>query len=158
MGGDGQVTLGQTAVKHKANKIRRLYQGKVVVGFAGATADAIALMDRFEGMLKQFHGNVPRAAVELAKQWRTDRVLRRLESLLLAVDKETMLLISGSGDVIEPDEAVAAIGSGGPYAEAAARALVSHTNLPARRIVEESLRIAAAICIYSNDRISVEEV
>ena len=158
VGGDGQITFGATAVKHNANKIRRLYDNKVIVGFAGATADAMALVERFDGMLKKYQGAVPRAAVELAKEWRTDRILRRLESLLLAADREHLLLISGTGDVIEPDEPVAGIGSGGPFASAAARALVKHSALDARAVVEESLRIAATLCIYSNDRLVIEEL
>jgi len=158
VGGDGQITFGATAVKHNANKIRRLHDSKVIVGFAGATADAMALVERFDGMLKKYQGAVPRAAVELAKEWRTDRILRRLESLLLAADREHLLLISGTGDVIEPDEPVAGIGSGGPFASAAARALVKHSPLDARAIVEESLRIAATLCIYSNDRLVIEEL
>lgn len=157
IGGDGQVTFGATVVKHSAQKIRRLHDGKVVVGFAGASADAMALMEKFEGMLKKHQGNVSRAAVELAKDWRMDRVLRRLESLLLVADRSTLLLISGSGDVIEPDDGVAGVGSGAPYAVAAARALVKHSNLSARQIVEEALAIASKICIYTNDRIHVEE-
>lgn len=158
VGGDGQVTFGATAVKHNANKIRRLFENRVLVGFAGATADAMALVERFEGMLKKHQGSVPRAAVELAKEWRTDRILRRLESLLLAADREHLLLISGGGDVLEPDEPVAGIGSGGPFAAAAARALVRHSALDARAIVEESLRIASTICVYSNDKFVIEEV
>jgi len=158
VGGDGQITFGATAVKHNANKIRRLHEGKVIVGFAGATADAMALVERFEGMLKKYSGNVPRAAVELAKDWRTDRILRRLESLLLAADREHLLLISGTGDVIEPDEPVAGIGSGGPYAAAAAHALVKHSTLDARGVVDESLRIASTLCIYTNDRVVIEEL
>jgi len=158
VGGDGQITFGATAVKHNANKIRRLHDNKVIVGFASATADAMALVERFDGMLKKYQGAVPRAAVELAKEWRTDRILRRLESLLLAADREHLLLISGTGDVIEPDEPVAGIGSGGPFASAAARALVKHSALDARAVVEESLRIAATLCIYSNDRLVIEEL
>jgi ATP-dependent HslUV protease subunit HslV len=158
IGGDGQVTLGHTVVKHEARKIRRLLDGKVVAGFAGSTADAMALLEKFEGMLKKSQGNVPKAAVELAKEWRTDRVLRRLESLLLVADKSSTLLISGSGDVIEPDDGVAAIGSGAPMAIAAARALVRHGSLKASEIVKTSMQIAAGIDIYTNGEIHVEEV
>jgi ATP-dependent HslUV protease subunit HslV len=158
IGGDGQVTIGGTVVKHRARKIRRLYEDKVVIGFAGATADAFALLERFETKLKDFQGNVPRAATELAKEWRTDRVLRRLESLLAVVDKTHSLLLSGSGDVIVPDDGIIGIGSGGAVATAAARALVRHSSLEAPAIVEEALRIAASLCIYTNDQIYVEEV
>lgn len=154
--GDGQVTLGNAVVKHEAAKIRRLHEGKVLAGFAGGTADSMALLDRFEGMLKKHQGNAARAAVELAKEWRTDRVLRRLESLLVVADREHTLLISGQGDVIEPDDGVAGIGSGGSYAVAAARALLKHSKLAAREIAEESLSIAARICVYTNDRVAVE--
>lgn len=156
LGGDGQVTLGATVVKHNAVKIRRLHEGKVLAGFAGGTADAMTLLDKFEGMLKKAQGNVAKAAVELAKEWRTDRFLRRLESLLLVADKERTLLISGQGDVIEPDDGVAAIGSGGPYALSAARALVKHTKLSPAEIVKEALEITAAICIYTNAQFDVE--
>ena len=156
LGGDGQVTLGNTIVKHKTSKVRRALDGKVLVGFAGAAADSLALLERFEGKLEQFHGNLPRAAVELAKEWRTDKYLRRLEALLAACDKEHSLLISGTGEVIEPDENVIGIGSGGTYAVAAAKALIAHTEFDAKRIVEESLRIAASICVYTNDQITVE--
>ena len=156
IGGDGQVTIGGHVVKHNARKIRRLYDEKVVVGFAGATADAFALLERFETKLKDFQGNVSRAATELAKEWRTDRVLRRLESLMAVVDKDHSLLLSGSGDVLVPDDGIIGIGSGGAIATAAARALVAHSTLDARQIVEEALRIAAGICIYTNDRIYVE--
>ena len=158
IGGDGQVTLNETVVKHEARKIRRLYDDKVAVGFAGATADAFALLERFETKLKDFQGNVPRAATELAKEWRTDRVLRRLESLLAVVDKEHSLLISGGGDVIVPDDGIIGVGSGGAIATAAARALVAHSSLDAPAIVETALRIAAGLCIYTNDRIHVEEI
>jgi len=158
IGGDGQVTVGETVVKHKARKIRRLYEDRVVVGFAGATADAFALLERFEAKLKDFQGNVPRAATELAKEWRTDRVLRRLESLLAVVDKEHSLLISGGGDVLVPDDGIIGIGSGGALATAAARALVRHSSLDAPGIVEEALRITAEVCVYTNDQIYVEEV
>ena len=158
IGGDGQVTIGSTVVKERANKIRVLYGGKVWAGFAGAAADAFSLMERFEEKLKEHSGNVPRAATELAKLWRTDRVLRRLESLLAVVDKESSLIISGSGDVIEPDDGIIGIGSGGAYATAAARALVKHTKMPAVEIVRSALEIAAGICIYTNMNIIVEEV
>jgi ATP-dependent HslUV protease subunit HslV len=158
MGGDGQVTLGQTAIKHSAKKVRKIYNNKVIVGFAGATADAITLFDKFEAKLEEYRGNLRRAAVELAKDWRTDRVLRRLEALLAIADKNDMFLISGSGDVLEPDDNVIAIGSGGPYAQAASIALLTHSNLGAREIVEESLKIAANLCIYTNDKIIIEEL
>jgi len=156
LGGDGQVTLGQTAVKHDTNKIRRLADGKVLCGFAGSAADAFALLERFEGKLDQFKGNLRRAAIELAKEWRTDRVLRRLESLLAAVDAETSLIISGSGDVIEPTDGVVGIGTGGMYAAAAARALLKHSTLPAADIIRESLIITADICVYTNDKLTIE--
>lgn len=158
VGGDGQVTMGPVSVKHDASKIRRLHEGKVLAGFAGSTADSMALLEKFEGMLKKAQGNVTRAAVELAKEWRMDKVLRRLESLLIVADRDHMLMVSGSGDVIEPEEGVAAIGSGGPYALAAARALAAHTKLSAKEIVSESLVIAARLCIYTNDQIHVEEL
>ena len=158
LGGDGQVTLGNTVVKHNAVKTRRLHEGKVLAGFAGGTADAMTLLDKFEGMLKKAQGNVAKAAVDLAKEWRTDRFLRRLESLLVVADKERTLILSGTGDVVEPDEGVSAIGSGGPYAQAAASALLRHSQLGARQIAEESLRIAGRICIYTNDQISIEEL
>jgi ATP-dependent HslUV protease subunit HslV len=156
MGGDGQVTLGQTAIKHTARKVRKIYNDKVMVGFSGATADALTLFDKFESKLEEYRGNLKRAAVELAKDWRTDRMLRRLEALLAIADKESMFLISGSGDVLEPDDDVLAIGSGGAYAQSAAKALIRHSRLDARAIVEESLRIASEVCIYTNDRIVVE--
>ena len=158
LGGDGQVTMGTTVVKHGARKIRRLYQEKVIAGFSGATADAFTLFEKFEGKLEQYHGNITRAAVELAKDWRTDRILRRLEALLIVADQEHTFLISGTGDVIEPDDEVTAVGSGGPYALAAARSLIRHSNLDARTIVEESMRIAADICIYTNNQIMIEEL
>lgn len=158
IGGDGQVTIGQTAVKHKSRKVQRLAEGKVVVGYAGAAADALSLMERFETKLKDFQGSVPRAVTELAKEWRTDRTLRRLESLLAVVDKEHSFLVSGSGEVIRPDDGIIGLGSGGQYAVAAARALVKHTDLSAREIVEEALKIASEICVYTNDQITVEEV
>ncbi|MGD0089473.1 MAG: ATP-dependent protease subunit HslV [Planctomycetota bacterium] len=157
VGGDGQVTHGTTVLKATAQKIRKLKNG-VLVGFAGSTADAIALLERFEGKIDQFKGNLRRASVELAKEWRTDRSLRRLEAMLVAADKEALLLVSGQGDVVEPDDGVLGIGSGGPYALAAARALLKHTQLPPRQIVEEALKEAAAICIYTNEHIMVEEI
>jgi len=157
IGGDGQVTLGETVVKSKARKIRRLMDDKVVVGFAGSAADAFALMERFEGKLKDAQGNLRKAAHELAREWRTDRVLRRLESLLIAADGTSSLLISGSGDVIEPDDGVLGIGSGGSYATAAARALVANTDLDAKTVVAEALHIASGICVYTNSEIYVEE-
>lgn len=158
MAGDGQVSLGETIMKHKAVKVRFMYKDTVLVGFAGAAADAFNLFERLEGKLETYKGNLARAAVELAKDWRTDRILRRLEALILAMDHEHMLIISGTGDVIEPDESVAAIGSGGPYALAAAKALVAHSNLDAPSIARESLRIAASICVYTNEHIIVHEI
>jgi ATP-dependent HslUV protease subunit HslV len=158
VGGDGQVTIGSSAVKHEARKVRKLFDNKVIVGFAGSAADALALVDKFESMLKKYQGNVPKAAVELAKEWRTDKILRRLESLLLVADKKNTLLISGSGDCMEPDDGIAGIGSGGPYAVAAARALIKHTKLSPVEIVHESLQITARICIYTNDKIQVEHL
>src|ERR1700691_2016206 len=158
MAGDGQVTLGESVIKHGAKKIRRLYQEKVLAGFAGSTADAFTLFSRFEAKLEQYHGNIGRAAVELAKDWRTDKFLRHLEALLLVSDKEATFLLSGQGDVIEPDTGIAAIGSGGPFAQAAAQALADHTKLSAREIAEESMKIASRMCIYTNDRITIEEL
>jgi ATP-dependent HslUV protease subunit HslV len=158
MAGDGQVTLGQSVMKHGARKVRRLHGGDILAGFAGATADAFTLFDKFEGKLDQHRGNLTRAAVELAKDWRTDRVLRRLEALLVAASRESLLVISGSGDIIEPDDPVTAIGSGGTYALAAARALMAHSQLGARDIAEEAMKIAASLCIYTNDQIIVEEL
>src|SRR5713101_5441653 len=158
MAGDGQVTLGESVIKHGAKKIRRLYQEKILAGFAGSTADAFSLFSRFEGKLDQYHGNLGRAAVELAKEWRTDKFLRHLEALLLVSDKEQTFLLSGTGDVIEPDTGIAAIGSGGPFAQAAAQALADHTQLPARQIAEEAMKIAGRMCIYTNDRITIEEL
>ncbi len=155
---DGQVTMGSGVVKHNAKKIRKLYQDKVLAGFAGSTADAFSLFSRFEGKLEQYHGNLSRAAVELAKDWRTDKMLRHLEALLIVCDAGQTYLISGSGDVIEPDTGIAAIGSGGPYALAAARALIHFSELEAREIVLEAMRIAAQICIYTNDQVVVEEL
>jgi ATP-dependent HslUV protease subunit HslV len=158
MGGDGQVTLGNVVMKGDAHKIRRLHQGRVLTGFAGASADAFALIERFEAKLKDFQGSVPRAATELAKEWRTDRVLRRLEAMLIAMDRENMLVISGTGDVIQPTDGITAIGSGGPYALAAARALVAHSKLSALEVVRKSLEIAADLCIYTNRNLIVEEL
>lgn len=158
VGGDGQVTMGQAVVKHRALKIRRMGDDNVIVGFSGSAADAFALLERFEAMLKKFQKNMRKAAIELAKEWRTDKVLRRLESLILVADRESILLISGNGDVIEPDDGVAGIGSGGPLAVAAARALVAHSRLKAAEIVRESLAIVSKICIYTNDQIHVEEI
>jgi len=156
VGGDGQVTYGQVVLKHDARKIRRLYQGRILVGFAGAAADAFALLERFEGKLNDFQGNVPRAATELAREWRTDRVLRRLEAMLVAADREQVLLISGTGEVVQPSDGIVGIGSGGPLAVAAARALVRQTPLPAGEIVRQALEIAADLCIYTNRTIEVE--
>lgn len=158
MAADGQVTLGESVIKHSARKIRRLYQDKILAGFAGSTADAFSLFGRFEGKLEQYAGNLGRAAVELAKDWRTDKMLRNLEALLIVSDPHQTFLLSGSGDVIEPDEGIAAIGSGGSYALAAARALLQNTDLSARDIAEKSLRIAGQICIYTNDQITIEEL
>jgi ATP-dependent HslUV protease subunit HslV len=158
VGGDGQVTLGQVVMKSDARKVRRLHNGRVLAGFAGASADAFALLERFEAKLKDFQGNVPRAATELAKDWRMDRSLRRLEAMLIAADRESLLVISGTGDVIQPSEGVCGIGSGGPYALAAARALVAHTDQTAVQIVRAALEIAADLCIYSNRNIEVEEL
>ncbi len=158
MAGDGQVTLGESVIKHGAKKIRRLYQDKILAGFAGSTADAFTLFSRFEAKLEQYHGNLGRSAVELAKDWRTDKFLRHLEALLLVSDKEATFLLSGQGDVIEPDTGIAAIGSGGPFAQAAAQALADHTKLSPREIAEEAMKIASRMCIYTNDRITVEEL
>ena len=158
MGGDGQVTMGESVMKSKARKIRRLYNEKVVAGFAGSTADALSLFSRFELKLEEYHGNLSRAVVELAKDWRTDRALRHLEALLLVADTKNTYLLSGNGDVIEPDDGIVAIGSGGPYALAAARALMKHTEMPAKKIVEEAMAIAGQICIFTNDQIAVEEL
>ncbi|SDZ79430.1 ATP dependent peptidase CodWX, CodW component. Threonine peptidase. MEROPS family T01B [Desulfuromusa kysingii] len=156
LAGDGQVSLGNTVMKHNARKIRRLYQGQVLAGFAGSTADAFTLFEKFEAKLQEFEGNLTRAAVELAKDWRSDKVLRRLEALLIVADKDLSLVISGAGDVIEPDDGVAAIGSGGSFSLAAARAMIAHSDLDAERITKEALNIAADICIYTNKIISVE--
>lgn len=156
--GDGQVTLDVSILKHGARKVRRLYHNKVIVGFAGATADAFTLFERFDQKLEQYNGNLLRAAVELAKDWRTDRVLRHLEALMIAVSRENSLIISGNGDVVESDDEVMAVGSGGPYALAAARALIKYSDLDATEIAKEGMKIAADICIYTNDRITVEEL
>jgi len=156
LGGDGQVTLGQVVLKGGAKKVRRLYQDRILAGFAGGTADAFTLFERFEGKLEKHGGNLQRAAVEIAKDWRTDRFLRRLEALLLVADKDTTLMVSGNGDVMEPEKGVMAIGSGGPYAQAAARALFDNTELPARDVVEKALHIAADICIYTNHSLTIE--
>jgi ATP-dependent HslUV protease subunit HslV len=156
--GDGQVSLGQTILKDKAKKVRRIADGKVVVGFAGATADAFALLERLEQKLKEHRGSLPRAAVELAKDWRTDRYLRRLEAMIIAVDAQHTLLLSGTGDVIEPDDGVIAIGSGGMYALSAARALMRHSDLSARDVAEQAIKIAGEICVYTNGEIVLEEV
>lgn len=156
MAGDGQVTMGNVVVKHQARKIRRLYHGKVITGFAGATADAFTLFEKLEQQLEKYGGNLLRAAVELAKEWRTDRMLRRLEALLVAADAERSLLISGNGDVIEPDDGILAIGSGGSYAHAAAKGLVAHSELEAAEICRASLGIAGELCIYTNEQIQLE--
>jgi len=158
LGGDGQVTQGNTVMKSNARKIRRLYQDRVLAGFAGATADAFTLFERFEGKLEKHSGHLTRSAVELAKDWRTDRILRRLEALLAVADTKVSLIISGNGDVIEPENGLIAIGSGGPYAQAAARALMDNTELSSREIVEKALNIAADICIYTNRSLSIEEL
>ena len=156
--GDGQVSIGNMVVKHKATKVRRLYHAQVVTGFAGATADAFTLYDKLEQKLEQYNGNLMRSAVELAKDWRTDRILRRLEALLVAVDEKHSLLLSGSGDVIESDDGILAIGSGGPYAQAAATALVHHSDLDAEAIARSALEIAASICVYTNHNITIEKI
>jgi ATP-dependent HslUV protease subunit HslV len=158
LAGDGQVTLGQEVLKHSARKLRRLYKDKVIAGFAGSTADAFSLFSRFEAKLEQFNGNLPRSVVELAKEWRTDRVLRHLEALLLVADLQNMFIVSGTGDVIDPDEDIAAIGSGGPFAKAAATALMENTKLGAREIAERSMTIAGRICIYTNENVVFEEL
>src|SRR5262245_4354575 len=158
MAGDGQVTFGQTVVKQTARKIRRLYNDHILAGFAGSAADSFALFSRFESKLEQYRGNLERSAVELAKDWRTDRILRRLEAMLVVLDKKAMFLLSGNGDLIEPDDGIVAIGSGGPYALAAAKALAGNTDLDARAIAERSMKIAADICIYTNHSIVLEEL
>jgi ATP-dependent HslUV protease subunit HslV len=158
MAGDGQVTMGSEIVKHSARKIRRLYNNKIIAGFAGSTADALSLFSRFEEKLQEHHGKLSRAAVELARQWRTDKALRHLEALLLIADEADTLIVSGNGDVIEPDEAIAAVGSGGSYAVAAATALLKNTGLSAREIAAEAMAVSAHICIYTNDKIHFEEL
>lgn len=158
MAGDGQVTMGQTVLKATAQKVRRLYKGKVLAGFAGATSDAFALFARFEGKLEEYRGNLSRAAIELAKDWRLDKSLRQLDALLIVADENNTFLISGTGDVVEPDDGLTAVGSGGPYALAAARALIKYTELSAREIALEALRIASEICVYTNDNFTVEEL
>lgn len=158
LGADGQVTLGNTVMKHSTKKVRKVYNGKIMVGFAGATADAFTLLQRLEEKLEAHNGNLYRASIELAKDWRTDRYLRKLEAMLVAMDSNKILLISGTGDVIEPDDNMIAIGSGGMYALSAARALIKHSELSAKEIVEESLKIAGEICIYTNDNITIEEL
>jgi len=156
--GDGQVSLGQTVMKHSARKVRKLHHDKVIAGFAGATADAFTLFEKFEAKLEQYNGNLKRASVELAKDWRTDRVLRRLEALLIVADTDDLLVISGSGDVVEPDDGVIAIGSGGNFALAAARVLIKHSQLDAHAIAAEAMRTAAGICVYTNDQLTFEEL
>jgi ATP-dependent HslUV protease subunit HslV len=158
LAGDGQVTFGQTVVKHNAKKIRRLYNDRILAGFAGSAADSFALFSRFEAKLEQYRGNLERSAVELAKDWRTDRILRRLEAMLIVLDKSSTFLLSGNGDLIEPDDGIVAIGSGGPYALAAAKALAANTELDARAIAEKAMAIAGDICIYTNAQIAVEEL
>lgn len=159
LAGDGQVTFGNSIImKHQARKVRRLYHDEVVAGFAGSVADAFTLFEKFEGKLEQYRGNLMRAAVEMAKEWRTDKVLRRLEALLIVANRDNLLIVSGSGEVIEPDDGTAAIGSGGPYALAAARALYKHSVLEAPEIAKEALSIASSICVYTNDQITIEEV
>jgi ATP-dependent HslUV protease subunit HslV len=158
LAGDGQVTFGDTIVKQSAKKIRRLYNDKILAGFAGSAADSFALFSRFEAKLEQYRGNLERASVELAKDWRTDRALRRLEAMLVVADKTSMFLLSGTGDLIEPDEGIIGIGSGGPYALAAAKALVRHTDLTAREIAERAMNVAASICIYTNGTLAIEEL
>ncbi|MGH9703520.1 MAG: ATP-dependent protease subunit HslV [Candidatus Acidiferrales bacterium] len=158
MAGDGQVTVGEGVMKHNAKKIRRLYSDKIVAGFAGSTADALSLFSRFENKLQEYHGNLPRAAVELSKEWRTDRLLRHLDAMLLVADAKSTFLLSGRGDVIEPDDGLCAIGSGGPFALAAARALAKHTKLGAKEIATEAMKIASEICIFTNDHFSIEEL
>jgi len=158
LAGDGQVTLGNTVVKHGARKIRRLYNDSILAGFAGSAADSFALFSRFESKLEQYRGNLERAAVELARDWRTDRVLRRLEAMMIVADRKSVFLLSGTGDLIEPDDGIVAVGSGGPYAMAAARALSRHSQLTARQIAEEAMAIAAGICIYTNASLTIEEL
>ncbi|MDD2400831.1 MAG: ATP-dependent protease subunit HslV [Clostridia bacterium] len=159
IGGDGQVTLGQNIImKHTSNKIRRLYQGKILAGFAGSVADAFSLFEKFEKKLEEYHGNLPRAAVELAKSWRMDKVLRNLEAMLIVADRDNLLIISGTGEVIEPDDGIATIGSGGPYALAAAKALMRHTECSPIEIVKTAMEVASSICVYTNNNINIEEI
>ena len=158
MGGDGQVSVGSTIMKHSANKVQRMYSDKVIGGFAGATADAFSLFARFEEKLEKFQGNLPRSAVELAKDWRTDKLLRRLEAMLIVADKDHSFLISGNGDVIEADDGILAIGSGGMFAQSAAKALLKHSQLNAREIVEEAMDIAQSVCVYTNSNLTIEEL
>ncbi len=158
MAGDGQVSLGPTVMKHTAKKVRKLYNDRVIAGFAGATADAFTLFEKFEAKLEQYNGNLKRSAVELAKDWRTDRILRRLDALLIIADTELSLVISGSGDVVEPDDGIIAIGSGGNFALAAARVLIKHTKMDARAIAEEAMLTAASICVYTNEELNIEEL
>jgi len=158
IGADGQVSLGNTVLKHGAKKIRRLYNGKVLAGFAGSTSDAFSLFQRFEGKLEEYNGNLSRAAIELSKEWRTDKILRRLEAMLIVADKKNIFILSGSGDIIEPDEDILAIGSGGPYAQSAALALKRFSDLEAKDIVENSLKIASDVCIYTNAKFTIEEL
>ena len=158
LAGDGQVTFGDTIVKQRARKIRRLYNDRILAGFAGSAADSFALFSRFESKLEQYRGNLERSAVELARDWRTDRVLRRLEAMLIVLDKTSMFLLSGNGDLIEPDDGVLGIGSGGPYALAAAKALLQHTDLDARAIAERAMAVAASICVFTNETITIEEL
>lgn len=158
MAGDGQVTMGAGVIKHSAKKIRRLFNDKIIAGFAGSTADALSLFARFENKLQEYHGNLPRGAVEMAKEWRTDRALRHLDALLVVADLKSMFLLSGDGDVIEPDDGICAIGSGGPFALAAARALAKHTKMSARDIAQEAMRLASEICIYTNNQFTLEEL
>lgn len=158
LAGDGQVTLGQTVMKHTARKVRRLYQNRIIAGFAGSVADAQALADRFESKLESVSGNITRAAIEFSKDWRTDRVLRRLEAMIIVTDGEHLYILSGDGNIVEPDDGIAAIGSGGPFAAAAAKALLQNTTLTPREIVQEAMRIAAEICIYTNERVTVDSL
>ncbi len=158
IGGDGQVTLGNTVIKHNANKIRKMYKDKIVAGFAGATADAFTLFEKFEEKIDAYRGNITRAAVELAKDWRTDKILRRLEALLIVADIEHTFIITGTGDVLEPEDGIAAIGSGGPYAQSAAKALLDHSQLGSREIVVEAMKITSKICIYTNETLNLEEL
>ena len=158
IGGDGQVTLGNTVMKHNAKKTRKMYDDNILAGFAGATADAFTLFEKFEEKIEAYRGNITRAAVELAKEWRTDKILKRLEALLIVADKEHSFIISGTGDVLEPEDGIAAIGSGGPFAQSAAKALLEHTKLEPKTIVEEAMKITSKICIYTNETINIEEL